>query len=58
MPEGTEYWRGYECVFRWRAFKISHRFIACHPNFNWSCHIRETFYDCMKPMYDRMQRVV
>ena len=44
--------------FRWRAFKCPRLFICCHPDFNWKCYINKSFDRAMKPMYDRMQRVV
>lgn len=44
--------------FHYKAFKCNRVFLAMYPRFSWRDHIDSTFRKCMKPMTDRMMRVV
>jgi len=45
-------------TFQYRGFLMTRRFINLHPQFDWKRHIEYTFEECMKPMTDRMMRVI
>jgi hypothetical protein len=61
LPEGTTQNSGHLNVFCYRGFLMTRRFFIYHSvnrPFDWKGHIDMTFRKCMKPMTDRMMRVV
>ena len=44
--------------FHYKAFHASRVFFVMYPRFDWGHHIDSTFRKCMKPMTNRMMRVV